>query len=207
MNANTIWTWLRGEGRSFSKTTHTCFLLNTNTKKEKGKEYKLLPKRRRNFSIFIFRKKTFHAHHRPIFRGVKTIFWAKVVSEVPLKCKWTKPTFCRIGEKALWIAIRPKRDAAHGFGNFWRDRTGYWRGRRRVYGFPMDLVDYVKRTWVNGKFSVQDWNIFDVGKLSTKILHRIIISKSCPKFCKFGDNFLLLTKSQKWRFLYLNNNW
>ena len=58
-----------------------------------------------------------------------------------------------------------------------------------VYGFAMDLVDYVKRTWVNGKFSVQDWNIFDVGKLSTKILHRIIISKSCPKFCKFGDNF------------------
>ena len=114
-----------------------------------------------------------------------------------LKCKWTKPTFCRIGEKALCIAIRPKRDAAHGFGNFWRDRTGYWRGRRRVYGFPMDLVDYVKRTWVNGKFSVQDWNIFDVGKLSTKILHRIIISKSCPKFCKFGDNFFLFWRNLK----------
>ena len=45
-----------------------------------------------------------------------------------------------------------------------------------VYGFAMDLVDYVKKTWVTGKFSVQDWNIFDVGKLSTKILHRIIIS-------------------------------
>ena len=40
-----------------------------------------------------------------------------------------------------------------------------------VYGFAKDLVDYVTRTWVNGKFSVQDWNLFDVGKLSAKHIY------------------------------------
>ena len=32
-----------------------------------------------------------------------------------------------------------------------------------VWSFSRDIVDYVKRTWVSGTFSVQDWNLFDIG--------------------------------------------
>ena len=37
-----------------------------------------------------------------------------------------------------------------------------------VLNFSRDLVSYVKRTWLTGPFSIQDWSLFDIGMYSKK---------------------------------------
>ena len=36
-------------------------------------------------------------------------------------------------------------------------------GDQDLYNFSVALTNYVNQTWIHGQYSVQDWNLFDVG--------------------------------------------
>ena len=43
-----------------------------------------------------------------------------------------------------------------------------------VKQFSEDLIDYTQRNWLNGPFSVQDWNLFDIGKRYELVKYKIM---------------------------------